>query len=318
MLARELQPLGEAARLHGARQQVGRHRLAARADLLEQRQHLGVVDPLLQHLRRRLDEVELDRGAGLRGIARVRQRDVQRMAELVQQRLQLVDRQALAVEVGHQRGRRQLAAPGRRAAQRPHRRVAVLVGAGVEVEVERGQRLAAGRVDHGIGLGVRVPQRLRHRLEAHAEQPAGECEHEVDAGLRREIAAEALLVERKALALDALDVVAHIPAFQRRGVGCGLQLGGLGRPQFGQVAFLALAQLALHLAEEGLHVAHVQCHAAAQREVGIALDAEQARVAAALLAQPRQRLQVRLAATRLEGPPHAFARHRAAGALHHR
>ena len=41
-------------------EQGGGHRLAGRAHVFEQREHLAVVDPVFEHLRRCLDEIEAE------------------------------------------------------------------------------------------------------------------------------------------------------------------------------------------------------------------------------------------------------------------
>ena len=68
--------------------QLGRDRLAGLVVLGERLQRLGRPDPLLEHLRRRLDEVPLGRDARDAGPPRVAaEHVVQQVAELVEERL---------------------------------------------------------------------------------------------------------------------------------------------------------------------------------------------------------------------------------------
>jgi hypothetical protein len=53
-------------------------------------QHLGHLQPVLEHLARELDEVAVDAGAGEMGVGDVGQKAVQRVAELVEQRAGIV------------------------------------------------------------------------------------------------------------------------------------------------------------------------------------------------------------------------------------
>src|SRR6267378_6905689 len=79
----------------------------------DQPQRFLLAPPLFVHLGRRFDEIALDIGAAMTGIARSRQDSVQDMAELVQQCFQLAVIEALAVEVGDQHAER--GAPGEEA-----------------------------------------------------------------------------------------------------------------------------------------------------------------------------------------------------------
>src|SRR4030095_16403426 len=84
--------------------------------------------------------------ARLHRVARGRQVVVQAVAELVQQRLQLLQREALAVEVGHQhRLRHALVARGAGAVA-PHRGGPVLAVARIDVHVQRGDGAAGLRI----------------------------------------------------------------------------------------------------------------------------------------------------------------------------
>ena len=154
-LPRVLDALAIALGHHRLFEQLVGHRLATRADLAHQPEHAAVVDPALEHLRWRLDEVT--QHPGLRRVTRGRQVVVHRMAELVQQGLHLVERQAFAVEVDHQRRLRRALQALRATAQRPHRSVVVLAFPRVQVDIQRGPRLAARAVADGVGLGVGVP-----------------------------------------------------------------------------------------------------------------------------------------------------------------
>ena len=318
LLARHLDALAELLGALGLRQQRGRHRLASGADVLEQGQHARVEDPGFEHLRRRFDEVALHIGAGLAGVARGRQQRVQRVAELVQQRVHFVQRQALAIEVDHQPGRRQPAGQGGHAAKAPDRRVLVFVGARVQVNEQGAQRLARRIVTNFEGACIGMPQRLLHRREADTEQLPREPEHEGQAFFGREVGAELLLVDRELRPTLAGQVESGIPSAQHGRLQWLLRVFGLAGAQHRQIFQLALANHVAHAAKKALHLRFALGHAPAQGEVGIGVEAEQAGVLSSQARQLSQQRQVVGAALVLECPPHSLARCRVTALLQHR
>ena len=237
----------------------------------------------------------------------------------MQQRFQLAEGQPAAVEVDHQRGGRQANGGGRDAAERPHRGVVVLVGARVQVDEQRAERApAVGRVAHLEGARVGVPRRLRRCREGDAEQPPGEAENEIQAGLGREVRAKSFRVDLEARPAHALAVERHVPAVEPDGFGRRAEVRGLGLAQHGQVGALEAGHRGLHAGQERLHFGGASGHAVAQHVVGPGFVAEQARVVAAAFDQLRQRLQIGVAAAVVEGPPQALAGDGGFGALEHR
>ena len=242
---------------------------------------------------------------------------MQAVAELVQQRLQLLEREPLPVEVGDQRGLRQAVVARGHIAEAPHGGMLELALARVDVDVQPGQRLASGGVAHRIGAHVGVPHRRLHRRVAYAEHVLGKAHHELDALLGREVGPERFLVDGVALAAHALGVERHVPALDFRRLQRRAQVLRLGLPQLGDVAQLALGEHGLHLVEEPLRVDGALGHATAQHEVGVALEAEQLRVFAPQLRDLAQQLEVGVAAQRRAGAPHALAGGALLGALQH-
>ena len=81
----------EVARRDEPLQQCLRHRFAGLVVQREAAQHLGLLQPVLVKLRRQLDEIGGDAGAGNFRIGDVGQKPVQRVAELVEQRARVVE-----------------------------------------------------------------------------------------------------------------------------------------------------------------------------------------------------------------------------------
>ena len=71
-----------------------RHRLAGLVVQREAAQHLRLLNPVLEKLRGKLDEVAGDMRAGNARIGHVRQHAVQRVAEFMEERARVVDAQA--------------------------------------------------------------------------------------------------------------------------------------------------------------------------------------------------------------------------------
>ena len=85
--------LVEGARRQQPVEQRLRHRLAGAGVARVFLQDLRHLQPVLVELRRQLDEIARHRGAGEQRIGDVRQQAVQRVAELVEQRAGVVERQ---------------------------------------------------------------------------------------------------------------------------------------------------------------------------------------------------------------------------------
>ena len=74
------------------KQRLG-HRLAGLGVEREAPQHLRLLEPVLEELRRELDEIGRDAGAGEHRIGDVGQQAVQRVAEFVEERPRIVEAQ---------------------------------------------------------------------------------------------------------------------------------------------------------------------------------------------------------------------------------
>src|SRR5262249_15941535 len=135
-LARVLDALAVAARGLQLRDLLLREVRAVRAYLLEELERLLAARPLLEHLRRRLDEITLHAGPGLGVVVRLGEHVVQHGPEFVDQRLELVVVQALAVEVGDERGERRALRDTAHAADGERGRMVVFALAREEVQVE--------------------------------------------------------------------------------------------------------------------------------------------------------------------------------------
>ena len=161
--------LVEGARRDQLLQQVLRHRLAGAEVARELAQDFRLLEPVLVELRGQLDPVGQDAGAGHRRIGDVRQKAVQRVAELVEQRAGVVERQqrrVALVEVHHVEHQRAHvvaaeAAPGRAAC--PSRRRCACSAA-------RNNRRRTGR--HGCRRRPAPPRRAR-RDARPARPPCG-------------------------------------------------------------------------------------------------------------------------------------------------
>ena len=81
-------------------QQLFRHRLAGLVMPGEAPQHLRLLEPMLVELRRQLDEIGGDIGAGNLRIGDVGEQAVQRMAELVEQRARVLEAEQRRLAVG--------------------------------------------------------------------------------------------------------------------------------------------------------------------------------------------------------------------------
>jgi hypothetical protein len=318
LLAGDLHALAEVAR--GARlvdHLVG-HRLARRADLLEHLEHLLVVDPVLQHLRRRLGEILRHVLAAVARIARRRQVVAQGVAELVNQGLELAQRQAAAIQRDDQRRLRLARHVRGGVAEVPDRGVVVLALARIRVHVQRRDLPVAGDVRDGPGLHVGRPGRGTVDLVvADAVHLLGHAHHEAQALLRREVGPERLLVDCEALVKQALGIEHGVPALQLGGVERLMQVARLGLAQFERFAKVAVGRRGPHLVEELRGVRRRLHHATPQHELVVAREAEQPGLFEPKLFDLRQQLQVvRTALVGLRAPK-ALARAGVLGGLHH-
>ena len=239
-----VQPVDERRVHHGARG----------ADLADRFEGLEVARPLLVNLRGRLDEIPLDVRAGVLAVVRLRQHAVQDVAELMEERLDLVVGEAVAIEVGDEHRDRRAAYAPARAAHRPRGRVRELALARVEIAVDAADPNAA----------------LRHRARRSNERPratpapsplrsAGRntrlltCEQPVERLRHREVPAQRLLVDVVAPLAQPLAVERHVPPVQlspleRRSGHLGLQL-----PQFLDVPLLDRCDHGTHVRQKGVH-----------------------------------------------------------------
>ena len=221
-LAPGLEPLAELARALEAPHQVGGDGLAALVVAREGREHAGIPGPLLEQLGGHLDEVGLGLDARDPGPALpAREQAVEQVAELVEQRAHVAVLEQAGIaglaagEVADQRGLGDLAA-GHAAAHVELRRVAVLVGARVHVEVEAPDHLPA--LHHLPALDRRVPhRRVRAAAKAHAEQPRREVEHALEHALERQVGPHLARVEVVLGAAHLLGHEAGLPGLNHRG-----------------------------------------------------------------------------------------------------
>ena len=225
-------------------EQVVGQRLAGLVVLGEGLQHAGVPDPVLEHLRGQLDEVQGGRGAGERAVVHLGEQVVQSVAELVEERLDVL--------VHHERG---LVGRRRRevADHRDHRllhgavvpdlareeaeagEVLVLVVARVRVEVEGAEHLVAGLVPNLVALDVGVPEHaglggggLRDVANLDAVERLGDVEEALDDALHREVFLHLLGVDGVLVLHQPVLEVELVPDVHLGvGVAGQLALGGL-------------------------------------------------------------------------------------------
>ena len=177
----------------------------------EGRQHVGVPGPLLQHLAGRLDEVPLGRDAGEAGPPALAGEDVvDEVAELVEERHDLVVLHQAPVEVAHQHALGELLA-GDALDHVELGRVLELALARVQVEVDPPD---AGAVEVDVVAGdLVVPGAgvlARDGRPPEAEEPAGDVEEALADLLEREVGAHDLAVDVVLLPPDELGVVARV------------------------------------------------------------------------------------------------------------
>ena len=141
---------------------------------------------------------------------------MQDVAELVEERLDLVVRQAAPIEVGHQHADRRAAGLAADAAHGPRRRVRELALARIEVEVDAADERARLRVVHVEVAHVLVPHRHLTRLEPQAVERAADVEQPVERRRRREILPQRFLIDAVALLAQPLAEKRHVPPMRRR------------------------------------------------------------------------------------------------------
>ena len=204
-------------------EQVLRHRLAGAVVHGELAQDLRLLQPVLVELRRQLDEVGQHAGAGDQRIGHVRQQAVQAVAELVEQRARVVERQQrrLAgrrlVEVHHVDDERaDVAGELLLVAERRHPGAAAL-GRPREIVAEEQRRHGAPSASrHLPGAHVGMPDRdVGARLEAQAEQPVRGVERRLDHVVELEVRLDRRLVDVVARLAQLLGVVAPVPRRER-------------------------------------------------------------------------------------------------------
>ena len=178
--------------------------------------------PVLHDLRRKLHEVAVNARAGLRLVFALAQHAVQGVSELVEESLQLVERQQRRRglggfgEIHHQRHQRTglLAVLDLRAAEFGHPRTRTLRLAGEEVEVEHGHK-AAVLVGYVIGRHVgMIDLDLVVGREIQAVKLVGEHEHALLDVFELQIGLHDLVVERIFLVLVFFVVIAPVPRHQ--------------------------------------------------------------------------------------------------------
>ena len=192
--------------------------------------HLRVAAPVLHNLGRQLDKVARDIGTGKRRIMALAQQSVQGVAELVEQRLALVEIEErgfvtsgfgkiahhldngdyiltlavhlLATELGH---------PG----------TAALAGAGEEIHIENADNLIAVHNLIGVSLLV-VGGQVGILAEGDTIQLVGCGKGTLSNVVEREIGAHNIVVQVIFLLAEFLAVVTPVPRLQ---FGCGVVLG---------------------------------------------------------------------------------------------
>ncbi len=219
--------LPELARGAEPAQEVLRHRRAGPIVPRMPPQILRRRQPMLEDLRRKLDEIAPDRGARLRAVAHPAQEPVQSVAEFVEQRAGVVEaqqsrlapRKIVVVDDDRQdRGVEiflvaKAARPGARALAGPREIV-------VQEEADR-RAIPVAHLPHPY---IRVITReVGPRRKAQAEEAAGGVEGRFDHVVEDEIGLHLCLVEIVLGAADAFGPVAPVPGLDR------LVLTGLAR-----------------------------------------------------------------------------------------
>jgi hypothetical protein len=184
-------------------------------------QHLRIERPVLEELRRQLDEVAQHARARQPLVGDLRQEPVQPVAEFVEQRAHVVGRQQRRLAGGRLgeivvvHDDRLLAERARLVAVGRHPRAAAL-GRPHEVVGQEQAHARAARVPDLVGAHVRVVGRgIGQRDEADAEQPAGAVERRLEHAVEREVRLHLGVVDLEARAAHLLGVVAPVPRLDR-------------------------------------------------------------------------------------------------------
>jgi hypothetical protein len=233
-VAHRLVALAEALRGLHALHQSRRDRLAGLVVPGMASQHLGLGDPVLEQLRGQFDEIAQHLRARQAAVGHVGQQPVQTVAELVEQRARVVQRQqrrrprralgkVVVVQDHRQLDPVDAAEPRAPAdvaalpAQSAHPRTAALARSREVVLEEHADHPAVG-VGHLVGAHVGVVGgHVGARREAQAEQSAGTVEGCRDHGLEREVGLDLGIVDGKAAAAHLLGQEAPVPGLDRAG-----------------------------------------------------------------------------------------------------
>ncbi len=280
-LAQHLHRRLEVAGRHHLLQQIRRQRLPGLVMAGDKGQRLGLPAPVFQELARQLHRIPghaVD--AGHAGHVDPGQHVVNAMAELVEQGDHLVvgeqGRLAIhrAVEVAGQVGHRLLQRPVLTVATAEadiHPGAALLVLAGIEIEVEAATQLVIG-VEDVVEAYVRVPgvdtEALAH---LHAEHPLDHLEQSFHHPAGGEVGAQLLVGDGEFVLLELLGVIGEIPGRQ---FALAVLLGGEG-------ADLVELRLALRqgfgrqIREEVHHLLGLVRHLGGQRQLGVVGKAQQ-------------------------------------------
>ena len=185
-------------------------------------QHFRFFQPVLEQLRRQLDEVAQHVRARHALVSDVGQQAVQTVAEFVEQRAciiktqqrRLTRRAAREVVVVDDDGQR--ARVARLLAKRTHPRATALARAR-EVVVQEHTHHGTPRVTHFIDFHVGVIRlHIGHQDEAQTEQAIRAIEYRVDHALEREVGFDHRLVDVIARLAHLLGVEAPVPGFDRQ------------------------------------------------------------------------------------------------------
>ena len=191
-------------------------------------QHFGFESPVFHDLRRKLHEVALDLRES--AVFHVVEQEMERMAEFVEERFGLVERQqrrGVAHRTGEvaddaHHGSDALAVPVGLFDIVAAPRTLTLAVTREEVEIEHAQMRLVG-VEHLVGDRLRMVERRHDGLEGDAVKPVGEVEDAALHVFEREIGAQHLLVECIVLLAQLLGVIPPVPRLERRARNVFLQ-----------------------------------------------------------------------------------------------
>src|SRR5690606_36739769 len=219
--------------------QLLRDRLARLVMDREALEHLGRREPVLEELRWELDVVARDGRARERRVLDGRREPVQRVAELVEERLRIVprDQDRLARRALHEvrvvrDDRRDHAVESLLAAVCAHPRAGPLAGTGEWIEVEEPDVLARRTVRNLPDPDVEVVDRdIIDWSELEAEELVHDPEHRVPQPVELEVRLDLVLVQVVLRLPDLLGVIEVVPRLDRDlgplGTGVRLHVGDL-------------------------------------------------------------------------------------------